>query len=127
MLTALRYGDVHYYYSDPSQKPPHHRFDKGSYVYLFENAAERRVRVEIANNAGTDDQDAFEGCKRALPPVLPSGRDPDIPRPSSCAASLTRAGRPRQGEPALLLQAPLPRLPNRPRGLGPFRVAPPYL
>ncbi|KAF9776562.1 hypothetical protein IL306_005249 [Fusarium sp. DS 682] len=36
-------------------------FDKGSYVYLFENANERRCRVEIANQPGTDDQDAFEG------------------------------------------------------------------
>lgn len=74
MLTVPRFGDVHYYYSDPSQKPPHHRFDKGSYVYLFENAAERRARVEIANNAGTDDQDAFEGCKRALSPVFRAGQ-----------------------------------------------------
>ncbi|KAL2110814.1 hypothetical protein VUR80DRAFT_641 [Thermomyces stellatus] len=62
---ATLYGDIHYYYAPPSQKPPHHRFDKASYVYLFENASERRARVEIANNAGTDDQDAFEGCKDA--------------------------------------------------------------
>jgi hypothetical protein len=44
-------------------KPRHHRFDKGSYVYLFENANERRCRIEIANQPGTEDQDAFEGCK----------------------------------------------------------------
>ncbi|KAF5570717.1 hypothetical protein FPHYL_1016 [Fusarium phyllophilum] len=36
-------------------------FDKGSYVYLFENANERRCRIEIANQPGTEDQDAFEG------------------------------------------------------------------
>lgn len=67
-----RFGDVHYYYSSPAQNPPHHRFDKGSYVYLFENANERRARVEVANNAGSDDQDAFEGCKRPLAPSPPS-------------------------------------------------------
>jgi hypothetical protein len=44
-------------------KPRHHRFDKGSYVYLFENANERRCRIEIANQPGTEDQDAFEGRK----------------------------------------------------------------
>jgi hypothetical protein len=33
-------------------RPRHHRFDKGSYVYLFENAGERRARIEIANNPG---------------------------------------------------------------------------
>ncbi|KAI9642440.1 hypothetical protein NHQ30_009245 [Ciborinia camelliae] len=36
-------------------------FDKGSYVYLFENPGQRRARLEIANNAGTPDQDAFTG------------------------------------------------------------------
>ncbi|KAM0422909.1 hypothetical protein ACHAPD_001377 [Fusarium lateritium] len=36
-------------------------FDKGSYVYLFENANERRCRIEIANQPGTEDQDALEG------------------------------------------------------------------
>jgi hypothetical protein len=58
------FADIHYYYGPPTAKPPHHRFDKGSYVYLFENAAHRRARLEIANNAGTPDQDAFNGCKR---------------------------------------------------------------
>lgn len=57
------FGDVHYFYSPANVKPRHHRFDKGSYVYLFENASERRCRIEIANNPGTDDQDAFYGCK----------------------------------------------------------------
>ncbi|KAH6609001.1 hypothetical protein Trco_002347 [Trichoderma cornu-damae] len=58
---ATLFGDVHYFYSPASVKPRHHRFDKGSYVYLFENAGESRCRIEIANNPGTDDQDAFHG------------------------------------------------------------------
>jgi hypothetical protein len=64
MLRVASFGDVHYFYGDPKANPPHHRFDKGSYVYLFENASDRRARIEIANQPGTDDQDAFEGCKR---------------------------------------------------------------
>ncbi|EHA53842.1 hypothetical protein MGG_04655 [Pyricularia oryzae 70-15] len=58
---ATLFGDVHYFYGSPSTDPPHHRFDKGSYVYLFENAAERRARIEIANHPGTEAQDAFDG------------------------------------------------------------------
>lgn len=58
---ATLFGDVHYFYGPPTDSPPHHRFDKGSYVYLFENANERRARIEIANHVGTDDQDAFDG------------------------------------------------------------------
>ncbi|KAH6663286.1 hypothetical protein F5X68DRAFT_62235 [Plectosphaerella plurivora] len=61
MLRASSFGDIHYYYGSPTQNPPHHRFDKGSYVYLFENATERRARIEIANQPGTEDQDAFDG------------------------------------------------------------------
>ncbi|KAL0934730.1 RNA recognition motif-containing protein [Colletotrichum truncatum] len=55
------FGDIHYFYGPPTNNPPHHRFDKGSYVYLFENANDRRARIEIANQPGTDDQDAFDG------------------------------------------------------------------
>ncbi|KAF3017786.1 hypothetical protein E8E14_008960 [Neopestalotiopsis sp. 37M] len=58
---ATLFGDVHYFYGPPSEKPRHHRFDKGSYIYLFENAHERRARVEIANQPGSEDQDALEG------------------------------------------------------------------
>ena len=47
-------------------KPPHHRFDKRSYVYLYHDALNRRGRLEIANYAGTPDQDAFMGCKTHL-------------------------------------------------------------
>lgn len=57
------FADVHYYYGPPSAIPPHHRFNKGSYVYLYEHAQQRRARLEIANNAGTPEQDAFDGCK----------------------------------------------------------------
>ncbi|KAI0020148.1 hypothetical protein F4780DRAFT_743901 [Xylariomycetidae sp. FL0641] len=58
---ATLFGDVHYFYAPPTTKPPHHRFDKGSYVYLFENANDRRARIEIANQPGTDEQAAFDG------------------------------------------------------------------
>ncbi|TVY14270.1 hypothetical protein LARI1_G008139 [Lachnellula arida] len=60
-LVATLFADLHYYYGSPTAKPPHHRFDKGSYVYLFENASQRRARIEVANNAGTPEQDAFNG------------------------------------------------------------------
>ncbi|KAJ3948985.1 uncharacterized protein N0V96_000092 [Colletotrichum fioriniae] len=59
--TLNSFGDVHYFYGPPASNPPHHRFDKGSYVYLFENANDRRARIEIANQPGTEDQDAFDG------------------------------------------------------------------
>ncbi|KAI0451940.1 hypothetical protein F5B21DRAFT_485140 [Xylaria acuta] len=58
---ATLFGDIHYFYGPPTANPPHHRFDKGSYVYLFENAEHRRARIEIANQPGTDHQDAFDG------------------------------------------------------------------
>ncbi|KAK7994313.1 hypothetical protein PG991_015901 [Apiospora marii] len=58
---ATLFGDIHYFYGPPTAKPPHHRFDKGSYVYLFENANDRRARIEVANQPGSDDQDAFDG------------------------------------------------------------------
>ncbi|KAI6712663.1 hypothetical protein B2J93_1866 [Marssonina coronariae] len=60
-LVAILFADVHYYYGPPGARPPHHRFEKGSYVYLFENALQRRARIEVANNAGTAEQDAFTG------------------------------------------------------------------
>ncbi|KAI9766607.1 MAG: hypothetical protein M1840_006418 [Geoglossum simile] len=53
------FGDVHYFFCEPSQRPPHHRFEKASYVYLY--GAGSRGRLEIANNAGTPQQDAFSG------------------------------------------------------------------
>lgn len=73
-LLLSSFGDVHYFYGPSTANPPHHRFDKGSYVYLFENANERRARVEVANQPGSDDQDAFDGCERALFLVRTSSR-----------------------------------------------------
>lgn len=68
---ATLYGDIHYFYGPPTEDPRHHRFDKGSYVYLFENAGERRARLEVANHVGTDAQDAFDGCAYSCLPSLP--------------------------------------------------------
>lgn len=65
----VSFADIHYFYGPPTNSPPHHRFDKGSYVYLFENASERRARIEVANQPGSEDQDAFEGCKYAPNPL----------------------------------------------------------
>jgi hypothetical protein len=66
------FADIHYFISPPSQKPPHHRFDKGSYVYLYHNPIRQTGRIEIANHAGTPDQDAFAGRKSARLPCLDS-------------------------------------------------------
>ncbi|KAF9735315.1 hypothetical protein PMIN02_002118 [Paraphaeosphaeria minitans] len=55
------FADIHYYLSPPSHMTPHHRFDKGSYVYLYHNPMQHAGRIEIANHAGTPDQDAFAG------------------------------------------------------------------
>jgi hypothetical protein len=63
ILTMNSFADIHYYISPPSQKPAHHRFDKGSYVYLYHNPIRQSGRIEIANHAGTPDQDAFAGRK----------------------------------------------------------------
>ncbi|OTA24796.1 hypothetical protein BTJ68_12522 [Hortaea werneckii EXF-2000] len=57
LLTTL-FADVHYYFSDPTSKPPHHRFDRGSYVYVYQSASAQTAKLEIANHAGTPDQDA---------------------------------------------------------------------
>ncbi|KAJ5888313.1 hypothetical protein N7495_008354 [Penicillium taxi] len=55
------FADIHYYFSPPTPKPIHHRFDKGSYLYVYRNHHQNSSRLEIANNPGTPDQDAFEG------------------------------------------------------------------
>lgn len=60
------FADIHYFYGPETDNPPHHRFDKGSYVYLFENALEGRTRIEVANRPGTELQDAFDGCMYRL-------------------------------------------------------------
>ncbi|KAL9608982.1 MAG: hypothetical protein Q9167_006214 [Letrouitia subvulpina] len=55
------YADVHYYFSAPTPRPLSHRFDKGSYLYLYRNVSGRGGRLEIANNVGKPEQDAFTG------------------------------------------------------------------
>ncbi|KAK4231156.1 hypothetical protein QBC38DRAFT_466983 [Podospora fimiseda] len=61
-VVASLLGDIHYFYGgSENQFPPHHRFDKGSYIYLFEDANQGRARIEIANQPGTEEQDAFSG------------------------------------------------------------------
>ncbi|ODM23721.1 hypothetical protein SI65_01310 [Aspergillus cristatus] len=60
MLTV--FADVHSYFSEPTPKPIHHRFDKGSYLYIYHDAAQHKSRIEVANNPGTPFQDAFNGA-----------------------------------------------------------------
>ena len=68
LLTRYSYADVHYFFSPPNSKPvTHHRFDKRSYVYLYHDALKRKGRLEVANHAGTPDQDAFSGCTFSYP------------------------------------------------------------
>ncbi|KAF3480645.1 uncharacterized protein GIQ15_05992 [Arthroderma uncinatum] len=55
------FTDVHYYFTAPSPHPTHHRFDKGSYLYIYHNPTQGGSRIEIANNPGTREQDAFNG------------------------------------------------------------------
>ena len=52
---------MHYYFTEPSPRPASHRMDKNSYVYLYRQANPSRGRLEIANYAGTEHQDAFTG------------------------------------------------------------------
>ncbi|KAK6435806.1 hypothetical protein LTR95_008006 [Oleoguttula sp. CCFEE 5521] len=77
LLTTL-FADVHYYFSDQSTKPVHHRFSKGSYVYLYHNAAESRAKLEIANHAGTPDQDAFHGMLSNVSSIRYSHKQPAL-------------------------------------------------
>ncbi|KAI4250192.1 MAG: hypothetical protein L6R40_000364 [Gallowayella cf. fulva] len=56
------YADVHYFFSAPTPRPLSHRFDKGSYLYLYRNIDQRGGRVEVANNVGKPEQDAFTGA-----------------------------------------------------------------
>jgi hypothetical protein len=65
-LTPYRFADVHTYFGFPTAKPVHHRFDRKSYLYLYHDVMNKRGRVEVANHAGTPDQDAFAGCKHAF-------------------------------------------------------------
>ena len=63
MLTCYSFADIHYYFSAPTPRPPAHRFDKGSYFYFYGNKNGSGGRLEIANNVGKPEQDAFTGCK----------------------------------------------------------------
>ncbi|EDN11330.1 RNA recognition motif-containing protein [Histoplasma capsulatum] len=58
--------DVHYYFSAPTPRPLHHRFDKGSYLYVYHDAAQNKARMEIANHPGMPEQDAFCGSLGAV-------------------------------------------------------------
>ncbi|PKX95637.1 uncharacterized protein P174DRAFT_450030 [Aspergillus novofumigatus IBT 16806] len=55
------FADIHSYFTAPTPKPQYHRFDKGSYLYLYKNASQQKLRIEVANNPGSSDQDAFNG------------------------------------------------------------------
>ncbi|OOQ86683.1 putative RNA recognition motif-containing protein [Penicillium brasilianum] len=55
------FADIHYYFTAPTPRPLQHRFEKGSYLYVYHDASQNRARIEIANNPGTPDQDAFYG------------------------------------------------------------------
>ncbi|KAJ6187231.1 hypothetical protein N7519_002139 [Penicillium mononematosum] len=57
------FADIHYYFAEPTRRPSphHHRFDKGSYVYIYHDAFQNKARMEIANNPGSPEQDAFCG------------------------------------------------------------------
>ncbi|KAJ5500253.1 hypothetical protein N7453_009304 [Penicillium expansum] len=57
------FADIHYYFTEPTRRPSpyHHRFDKGSYVYVYHDAFQNKARIEIANNPGSPEQDAFCG------------------------------------------------------------------
>ena len=78
-LTCLRsFADVHYYFSSPTSKPQHHRLSRASYLYLFYNAAEARGKIELANHAGTPDQDAFSGYLDQLSRLTYSHKQPTL-------------------------------------------------
>ncbi|KAK4692089.1 hypothetical protein P7C71_g5043, partial [Lecanoromycetidae sp. Uapishka_2] len=55
------FADIHYFFSAPSPRPAAHRFDKGSYLYFYANKNGNGGRLEVANNVGTPEQDAFTG------------------------------------------------------------------
>ncbi|KAJ6044046.1 uncharacterized protein N7446_002243 [Penicillium canescens] len=57
------FADIHYYFTEPTRRPSpyHHRFDKGSYLYVYHDASQNKARIEIANNPGSPEQDAFCG------------------------------------------------------------------
>ncbi|RKF65495.1 hypothetical protein OnM2_007005 [Erysiphe neolycopersici] len=60
-LVVTTLADVHYIYNSLTAQPLHHRFDKESHVYLYENASKRQTRIEITNQTGTRNKDAVDG------------------------------------------------------------------
>ncbi|KAM0717225.1 hypothetical protein Q7P37_007077 [Cladosporium fusiforme] len=77
LLTTL-FADVHYYFNDPSSKPVHDRVSKGSYAYIYHNPEEHRAKLEIANHAGTPEQDAFFGHLSAIRSLRYSYKQPTL-------------------------------------------------
>lgn len=70
---------MHYFFrTAPPSQPQHDRFAKGSYVYLYYSAVERRAKLEIANHAGTPDQDAFYGYLDAVQQLSYSSKHPTL-------------------------------------------------
>ena len=55
------FADIHCFFTSPTPKPSDHRFEKGSYLYIYYDASTRQARIEVANNPNTPDQDAFYG------------------------------------------------------------------
>ncbi|KPI45735.1 uncharacterized protein AB675_810 [Cyphellophora attinorum] len=55
------YADIHYYFAPPTIRPVLHRFDKASYFYIYYNQTTGSSRIEVANNPGAAEQDAFNG------------------------------------------------------------------
>ncbi|KAK2749913.1 hypothetical protein FQN57_005330 [Myotisia sp. PD_48] len=60
------FADIHYYFSQPCPHPIHHRFEKGSYLYIYHDAAKQSARIEVANNPGLPQQDAFSGTMSSI-------------------------------------------------------------
>ena len=58
---TFSFADIHYYFGTPTVRPLLHRFDKASYFYVYHNPTRQTSRIEVANNPGTPEQDAFSG------------------------------------------------------------------
>lgn len=66
-----RFTDVRYIFSASTQRHERHdRFEQGSYFYVYHNEHSGQARIEIANNAGTPDQDAIEGSESNNTPKI---------------------------------------------------------
>jgi hypothetical protein len=93
ILINGRFADVHYYFNDPSSKPLHHRLSRGSYTYIYHNPTVNRAKLEIANHAGTPEQDAFSGYMDAVKSLRYSYKQPTL-----FTLTLDRASIPSQNE-----------------------------